>query len=29
MKNGELYDGDTLRQEWPRERPLPPFFWER
>jgi imidazolonepropionase-like amidohydrolase len=27
MKNGELYDAATLRQEWPRERPLPAFFW--
>jgi len=27
MKNGELYDGATLRQEWPHERPLPAFFW--
>ena len=27
MKNGELYDGETLRQEWPRQRPLAPFFW--
>jgi Tol biopolymer transport system component/imidazolonepropionase-like amidohydrolase len=27
MKNGELYDASTLKQEWPRERALPPFFW--
>lgn len=27
MKNGELYDAATLKQEWPNERPLPPFFW--
>jgi imidazolonepropionase-like amidohydrolase len=27
MKNGELYDAATLKQEWPRERLLPPFFW--
>ncbi|MGD8328307.1 MAG: amidohydrolase family protein [Acidobacteriota bacterium] len=27
MKNGELYDGDTLDQVWPVERPLPPFWW--
>ena len=25
MKGGELYDGDTLNQIWPTERPLPPF----
>lgn len=28
MKNGELYDAETLREVWPRERPLPPFFWK-
>jgi hypothetical protein len=28
MKNGELYDAETLRQVWPRERPLAPFFWK-
>jgi len=27
MKNGELYDGDTLDQIWPVERPLPRFWW--
>ncbi len=27
MKNGELYDAATLKQEWPNERPLPAFFW--
>lgn len=27
MKNGELYDGDTLDQVWPVERPLAPFWW--
>jgi hypothetical protein len=27
MKNGELYDAATLKQEWPRERALPAFFW--
>lgn len=24
MKNGRLYDGDTLDEVWPRQRPLPP-----
>jgi len=27
MKNGELYEADTLKMIWPRERPLPPQFW--
>ncbi len=27
MKNGELYDGDTLNQIWPVERELPAFWW--
>ncbi len=27
MKNGELYEGDTLNMIWPVERPLPPQFW--
>jgi imidazolonepropionase-like amidohydrolase len=27
MKNGNLYDGETLRQLVPAERELPPFFW--
>ncbi len=27
MKNGRLYDGSTLDEEWPRQRPLPtPWF---
>ena len=29
VKNGELYDADTMRQLWPVEKPLPPFFWQR
>jgi len=29
MKNGRLYDGDTLDEIWPRKRPLPPqWFWQ-
>ena len=29
MKNGRLYDGDTLDEVWPRQRPLPPqWFWQ-
>ena len=27
MKNGRLYDGDTLDQLWPERVPLPPFWW--
>ena len=27
VKNGELYDADTMRQLWPVEKPLPSFFW--
>ena len=28
MKNGRLYDGATLDEVWPRQRPLPaPWFW--
>ena len=27
MKNGELYNGETLDQIWPVERPLPRFWW--
>lgn len=29
MKNGELYEGDTLNMVWPEARPLPkPFWWD-
>ncbi len=29
MKNGEIYEGDTLNQIWPAQKPLPkPFWWE-
>ncbi|MDX1480206.1 MAG: amidohydrolase family protein, partial [Woeseiaceae bacterium] len=27
MQNGRLYDGDTLDELWPRQRPLPRFWW--
>jgi hypothetical protein len=27
VKNGELFDADTMREEWPQQRDLPPFFW--
>lgn len=29
MKNGEIYEGDTLNQIWPQQKPLPkPFWWD-
>ena len=28
IKNGELFDAETLDQEWPVHKPLPPFFWK-
>ncbi len=27
MKNGRLYEGDTLNEIWPRQRPLPRMWW--
>lgn len=27
MKNGRLYEGDTLTEIWPRQRPLPKQWW--
>jgi Tol biopolymer transport system component/imidazolonepropionase-like amidohydrolase len=27
MKNGRLYDGATLDELWPRQRPAGPFYW--
>jgi hypothetical protein len=27
MKNGELFEGDTLNQVWPRQIPLAPLWW--
>ena len=27
MKNGELFDGETLDQIWPVQRALPKFWW--
>jgi len=30
MKNGRLYDGDTLQEVWPRQRELPtPWWWQQ
>jgi len=28
MKNGRLYDGDTLDEVWPRQREAGPFYWQ-
>jgi hypothetical protein len=27
MKNGELFEGDTLNQVWPEKKPLPRLWW--
>jgi len=27
MKNGRIYDGDTLDETWPRQRALPHYYW--
>lgn len=27
MKNGELFDGDTLDEVWPQEKQIPAFWW--
>lgn len=27
MKNGVLYDAETMNEEWPQQIPLPKFFW--
>jgi hypothetical protein len=27
MKNGELFEGDTLKQIWPVEKEMEPFWW--
>jgi hypothetical protein len=29
MKNGRLYEGDTLDEVWPRPRKAGPFYWQR
>jgi Tol biopolymer transport system component len=29
MKNGRLYEGDTLNEIWPRQRELPSYYWQR
>jgi cytosine/adenosine deaminase-related metal-dependent hydrolase len=27
MKNGEIFDGDTLNEVWPTQKPLAPLWW--
>jgi Tol biopolymer transport system component len=27
MKDGELFEGDTLNEVWPQQKPLPPLWW--
>ena len=27
MKNGELFEGSTLNQIYPQQKPLPPLWW--
>jgi hypothetical protein len=27
MKNGELFEGDTLDRVWPDRKPLPALWW--
>ena len=27
MKNGRIYEGETLNEIWPRQRPLPEMAW--
>jgi len=29
MKNGELFEGDTLNQIWPQQKPLPELWWSK
>jgi Tol biopolymer transport system component/imidazolonepropionase-like amidohydrolase len=28
VKNGVVYEGDTLKEVWPKERAVAPFFWQ-
>jgi imidazolonepropionase-like amidohydrolase len=27
IKNGEVYEADSMNEEWPVQKPPPPFFW--
>jgi hypothetical protein len=28
VKNGTVYEAETMKEIWPRERELPGFFWQ-
>ena len=28
MKNGELFEGETMNQVWPEKKPFPRFYWQ-
>ena len=28
VKNGEVYEGETLKRLWPTEKPAPKYFWQ-
>jgi hypothetical protein len=27
MKNGQMFEGDTLNEVWPQQKPLAPLWW--
>ncbi len=29
MKNGELFEGETMNQVWPQQKPLPTMWWQK
>ncbi len=29
VKNGEIFEGETLDQVWPVKKPFPPFIWQK
>jgi imidazolonepropionase-like amidohydrolase len=29
VKNGFVYEAETMKQVWPQEKELPPFFWRK
>ena len=29
VKNGEVWEADTMKKLWPREEPAPEFFWKK
>jgi imidazolonepropionase-like amidohydrolase len=28
VKNGEMWEGDTMTRVWPDQAPCPPFYWQ-